>query len=215
MPLIVLLGRKVERCLVSRSAVLPYISSARRIRTDIEFVGGGLVNTINSSGYDKTGRFLGVFETIASIHGIIGWSCLVVNEAFHDPCKIPSGVLPQSTLKYRAVDKTSVSNRIICRKFCSSLFSTSSRPQMANDTGCYFPDGVTNGGEIKPHFVPCDPSASVSACCAIHDPCLSSGLCRFHLEVTRVCERLYTCTTSIRYATIDHRGVQFRTDKRA
>lgn len=45
-----------------------------------------------------------------------------------------------------------------------------------NTSKCIFPDGVTNGN-INPPFVPCDPLASVSACCAIGESCVGEGLC--------------------------------------
>ncbi|KAF2493073.1 hypothetical protein BU16DRAFT_97392 [Lophium mytilinum] len=48
---------------------------------------------------------------------------------------------------------------------------------MANSSVCFFPNSNTDGGDINPIFVPCDPAASVSACCAVGESCTGSGLC--------------------------------------
>ncbi|KAF2803423.1 uncharacterized protein BDZ99DRAFT_468373 [Mytilinidion resinicola] len=47
-----------------------------------------------------------------------------------------------------------------------------------NSSVCYFPNHVTNGDDISNiKFVPCDPAASVSACCVAGESCTGSGLC--------------------------------------
>ena len=51
-----------------------------------------------------------------------------------------------------------------------------------NATACWWPNGQTNGATRKnpqadPFFVPCDPSARHSACCALGESCTENGLC--------------------------------------
>ena len=48
---------------------------------------------------------------------------------------------------------------------------------MANASACFFPDQTTTGAQTDPQFVPCDPSAPASACCAVGESCLESGYC--------------------------------------
>ncbi|KAF2500112.1 hypothetical protein BU16DRAFT_556595 [Lophium mytilinum] len=48
---------------------------------------------------------------------------------------------------------------------------------MANASVCFFPNNFTTGDDQPTKFVPCDPSAPVSACCAVGEACTVSGLC--------------------------------------
>ncbi|KUJ12612.1 uncharacterized protein LY89DRAFT_210876 [Mollisia scopiformis] len=48
---------------------------------------------------------------------------------------------------------------------------------MANASSCWFPDGQTNGASGSPEFVPCNPSAAQSACCAVGETCVGNNLC--------------------------------------
>ncbi|KAL2072034.1 hypothetical protein VTL71DRAFT_11377 [Oculimacula yallundae] len=46
---------------------------------------------------------------------------------------------------------------------------------MSNSSACWLPDGRTNSPPGR--FVPCDPSAPNSACCAVGESCMGNGLC--------------------------------------
>jgi hypothetical protein len=53
----------------------------------------------------------------------------------------------------------------------------STSPTGVNSTVCWFPDRLTTGASTVPEFVPCDPSARQSACCAVGESCVGEGLC--------------------------------------
>ncbi|CZR50450.1 uncharacterized protein PAC_00322 [Phialocephala subalpina] len=62
---------------------------------------------------------------------------------------------------------------------------------MSNSSVCFFPDGQSNGASSSPQFVPCNPSAAQSVCCAVGE----TGGCTDRTYRDGTCPTLCTDST--------------------